>query len=115
MANPLFREVRVYINKVQSKALLSLTEKKYEYEGFTLSGQQRKRDLNKKKQKLFLYLFTLNEPFVPLYLSLVGTQQFWSRASKREFEMPTRKPEWRLASKIHLHKHTHSPRGIIEA
>lgn len=35
----------------------------------------------------------------------VGTQQSWWRASRREFEMQTRRPEWRPASKTQTRRH----------
>lgn len=34
------------------------------------------------------------------------TLQSWLRASKKEFEMPTQRPEWRLASKTDIPKNT---------
>lgn len=47
--------------------------------------------------------FSLNAPsvfFLWLFISFApDTLQFWWKASKRDFEMPTRRPEWRPGSK----------------
>lgn len=43
-----------------------------------------------------------------LYLSLAGTQRFWLRASRREFEMRTQRPEWKPASKTRTNAHSHA-------
>lgn len=52
---------------------------------------------------LIFFLFTLR---ASPSLCLTGTQQLWLKASRREFEMPTQRPEWRPASKTHTHIHT---------
>lgn len=93
MANPLSREVRVYINMVQSKSLLNVPEKTRAWRIHISVVDKGRKSFLKTCFSTFSHLMS--------YLYLVGTQQFWLRASKREFEMQTQKPEWRLASKIH--------------